>query len=305
MAESSSPLRIWDGFIPSSPGTPPPMTRPVGRGEEMRPTALTLAERLAVRESLRGPTRSGEPSEPFTLQWFLDIEATRHGRQGYWIPHLLEFTRHAGERVLGVGYGLGTDWVGYARHGATVIASSPSAEHLAVVRRNFELRGLNATFLHASPIALPLEANSVDVACVNGLLHEIPTPGPLVDDLYRVLKPGGKVIVIAPARIDVEFWSRRATLGLVGAYGNLTAMDEPGGPWPPPVAERRFTGRVLKQLFARYTESRIHKRHLRRGDLPHLWRWFPLPLMERLMGRLLIFKAFKPLSAARGENAAA
>jgi hypothetical protein len=31
---------------------------------------------------------------------------------------------------------------------------------------------------------------------------------------------------------------------------------------------------------------------------PHLWRWLPLPLLERLLGRVLVIKAFKPLSAA-------
>jgi hypothetical protein len=32
--------------------------------------------------------------------------------------------------------------------------------------------------------------------------------------------------------------------------------------------------------------------------LPQLWRPFPLPLLERLLGQFLILKAFKPLSAA-------
>ena len=39
--------------------------------------------------------------------------------------------------------------------------------------------------------------------------------------------------------------------------------------------------------------------------VPHLWRWLPLPLLERLMGRVLVLKAFKPLSAALPAQAAA
>ena len=38
---------------------------------------------------------------------------------------------------------------------------------------------------------------------------------------------------------------------------------------------------------------------------PHLWRWLPIALLERIMGRLLLFKGFKPVSAAIGEQAAA
>jgi hypothetical protein len=42
----------------------------------------------------------------------------------------------------------------------------------------------------------------------------------------------------------------------------------------------------------------VHKRHLQRNDLPPLFRWIPIPLIERLVGKHLIFKGFKPLSQA-------
>src|SRR5206468_12960609 len=121
--------------------------------------------------SLYAPAEGG--SEPYTLQWFLDIEHLRHHRYARWLPSCLEFNKHAGETLLGLGVGLGTDWVQYARHGADVIACCPFGEQLALVRRNFELRGLSAGgYLHASPTALPLETASIDVACVSGVLHE-------------------------------------------------------------------------------------------------------------------------------------
>src|SRR5262245_47593129 len=117
-----------------------------------------FAERLYAWEALRpanGP-ESAERSEPYTLQWFLNIETQRHGRQGRWIPRLLEFAKHSGETLLGLGNGLGTDWLQYARRGAAVVVCSPSADYLALSRRNFELRGLNGRFVHAPPTALPL-----------------------------------------------------------------------------------------------------------------------------------------------------
>jgi hypothetical protein len=39
--------------------------------------------------------------------------------------------------------------------------------------------------------------------------------------------------------------------------------------------------------------------------VPHLWRVVPLGALERILGRILIVKAFKPLSAARTLQAAA
>jgi hypothetical protein len=60
----------------------------------------------------------------------------------------------------------------------------------------------------------------------------------------------------------------------------------------------RFSARQLRQMFGRFVEHRTYKRQLRRSEVPHLWRWAPLPLLERTMGRVLVVKAFKPLSSA-------
>jgi ubiquinone/menaquinone biosynthesis C-methylase UbiE len=302
MAESSSgKLRIWEGWAPAlargAHGRPEERTLP-------GPAPLGFAERLAAREVLRLPGRVPEGVEPFTLQWFLDIENGRHGRQGKWIPRLLEFAKHSGELLLGLGYGLGTDWVQYARNGAEVFACCPSGEQLALIQKNFELRGLRGTFLHADPSTLPLEPASIDVACITGLLHEVPAPQAVVDEVYRVLKPGGKVLALAPARYDVDFWCRHCFPWHDRGRTRRSGLDpcqagEPAGPLP------SFSARALRQLFGRFSEPRVYKRHLRRAEVPHLWRWVPLSLLERLLGRLLVFKAFKPLSSAVADPLAA
>lgn len=249
---------------------------------------LELADRLYARETLQGNGRIREGAEPFTLQWFLDIQNARHSRYGSWIPRLLEFVKHGGETLLGLGNGLGTDWVQYARHGAQVIACSPSAEQLALIQRNFSLRGLNGVFLHAPATTIPLESASIDVVCVANLLEEVADPAAVIEEIYRLLKPGGKVLTVTPARFDVNYW-RRCCL-----------------PWPLRLRRRNaangepisFSARTLRQLFGRFAEARVYKRQLRRAEVPHLWRWLPHPLLERAFGRMMIIKAFKPLSAA-------
>ena len=52
-------------------------------------------------------------------------------------------------------------------------------------------------------------------------------------------------------------------------------------------------------MFYRFTENKVFKRHLRRSELPHLIRLWPLVLLERFYGRVLVIKARKPISAAR------
>ena len=295
-------LRIWDG---ATTALEEGLSGPHGSWTAQGPTptlhgphgAADFAERLYACETLAPAGRAvcgDEGPEPYTLQWFLEIEAKRHSRQGRWIPRLLEFAKHSGETLLGLGHGLGTDWLQYARHGAAVVVCSPSGQQLTLVRRNFELRGLNGRFLHATPTALPLEAASIDVACVSGLLELVPDPRAVLGEVYRVLKPGGKVLAVTPARYDVDFWSR------LGFFWQRWLSGKPQAPPLP-----RFSARGLRRLFGRFVEHRVHKRHLRRSEVPHLWRWLPLPLLERLLGRVLVVKAFKPLSAALPNTQAA
>jgi SAM-dependent methyltransferase len=277
----------WYGPAEAVPAGGPPVHGPHNPRE--------FAQRLYAYEALNAPRKDSD-AEPYSLEWFVNIENQRHSRHGRWIPKLLEFAKHAGETLLGLGDGLGTDWLQYARHGAHVVVCSPSTSQLGLIRRNFELRGLKGRFVHAHPHHLPLEAASIDVACITNWRPGVDQPREVIDEVYRVLKPGGKVLAVAPARYDVDFWYRTLFF-----WTRWFRRDKPAG-----VSPIRFSGRELKHLFNRFVEYRIHKRQLRRSEVPHLWRWLPLPLLSRLMGRLLVLKAFKPLSAALpGQNAVA
>lgn len=293
-----SKLRLWDGHPLAAPTAlrevseaPGPRSLPGPHHPAANASQLYAHEALEPAEP--GP-RAEEGMEPYSLQWFLDIENQRHSRHGRWIPRVLEFARHAGETLLGLGNGLGTDWLQYARHGADVVVCSPTASQLGLIRRNFELRGLPGRFLHAAPVSLPLESASIDVVCVSSLLHEVDDRQAVVEEIYRVLKPGGKVLAVTPARYDVDFWG-----GWLCPWRRLLVK---AGPAEPAV---RFTGRGLRRLFGRFVEHRVYKRHLRRSGMPQLWRWLPLALLERLIGRVLVLKAFKPLSAAKAAQMAA
>jgi SAM-dependent methyltransferase len=246
-----------------------------------------FADKLFAYEALQPPVRTVPEPEPFSLQWFLNIERQRHSRQARWIPKLMEFAKHSGERLLGLGHGLGTDWVQYAQHGAEVVVCSPSRAQLDLIRRNFALRGLSGGFVHALPTRLPLESASVDVACISSLHHGIDHPHGVVQEVYRVLKPGGKVLAVTPARFDVDFWQRALFFWCRWLVcRQLQPTTKP---------QERYSGRALRHLFAGFVDHRIHKRQLRRSEVTPMWRWLPLPLLARLMGRVLVLKAFKPV----------
>ena len=177
--------------------------------------------------------------------------------------------------------------------GCNTPAAAPSSrlaarpeDTLALVRRNFELRGLAGQFVHADPAGCRWSRRRIDVVCV-----EQPAP--------HGARPGraGRGSLSRPqagrqgAGPDAGPLRRRLLeppAASPGAAGSAVRRRPDGG----------ISRRGLRRLFVRFTEHRIYKRHLRRSETPHLLRWLPLPLLERLMGRFLVLKAFKPLSAA-------
>ena len=95
-----------------------------------------------------------------------------------------------------------------------------------------------ARCLHRIPDSLPF-----DLACLNLLYAPPADPARVAAELYRVLKPGGKAFVLAPARYDAGFW-QDVLLPLRRWYrppADLTAAP-------------RHSARSLRRLFGQFTE---------------------------------------------------
>jgi SAM-dependent methyltransferase len=245
---------------------------------------------LAARELLR--PSAGRPGhrelEPFSRAWFEELEVKRYAPHGVWLRRVLEFTRHPHQSLVMLGPGVGTDALQYQRHHTQVTVCVTPSDNPELVRRNFDLRGLSVPVVHAGPdCSLPFDKGAFDLAYLNLLYAPPADPGRIAAELYRVLKPGGKAFVLAPARYDAGFW-QNALLPLRRWYRPPAALT----------TAPRHSARSLHRLFGQFTEHRVVRRHLRRSELPHLWRFLPVSVLERLIGRVLVLRAFKPIAAA-------
>jgi SAM-dependent methyltransferase len=283
-------LKLFADGPPASPGSAPHAALPAGDGSG--PSApLPDAHSAATRELIRPPAvRPGRrEAEPFSAAWFDELEQKRYHRHGAWLVRALEFGRHPGESLLVLGCGMGTDAVHYARTGTSVTVATAPGEYPHVVRDNFARHGLPVEFASIDGPRLPFADGSFDVVTWNAL-YESAAPEPVgIDELYRVLRPGGKVIGLFPARYDAGFW-QDVLLPLRRLW-----FSRP----PEPTTAPKTTARELRRLFGKFAEARVSKRHLRRGELPHAWRVFPLVAMERWLGRVLVLKAKRPIIVAR------
>ena len=257
-------------------------------------TERERAEWLACRETWR-PYPARRPTsahEPYTLAWYDEIEQRRYSRHGRWIPKLFEFNRHRGDHVLCLGEGLGTDCVQFALGGANVHYCSPAQEALSLTQRNFELHGLKGGFQRGPFHVLPYLSDSIDVVCLTAMAGPIEPIGAVADEIFRILKPGGKLLAALPAKYDARFWK-----SFWFPWRRLF-VDRPQD-------DGHFSNRRVRKLFAAFSEPRILKRHLRRSEIPHVWRWMLLPVLERIMGRYLLIKTFKPVGASLSARAVA
>jgi glycosyltransferase involved in cell wall biosynthesis/ubiquinone/menaquinone biosynthesis C-methylase UbiE len=240
-------------------------------------------------------------AEKHTLDWFLEVEAHRYGEYAPWMPRVMEFDRHRGQKVLEVGAGMGTDLAQFARHGAIVTDVDLSAGHLEHARENFRLRGLQGRFVHHDAESLPFEDGEFDLVYSNGVIHHSPNTNRMVEEIYRVLRPGGRAIVMVYAENSLHHWKTlvgnlglrqgmldRWSIGeIMSRHVELSANDAR------PLV-KVYTARRLRELFRRFEEIAILKRQLTAPELAGPLRWIPLGVAGRLVGWNLIVKARKP-----------
>lgn len=105
---------------------------------------------------------------------------------------------------LGCGTGFLAAWL--AERGASVIAVDHSERMLRTARQR---AGAGVTFRKGEIDALPLAANEVDAAFCNLVWHHLPDHAAAARELYRVVRPGGRVVVSDLLPHEHE-WMRRA-----------------------------------------------------------------------------------------------
>ena len=235
-----------------------------------------------------------------TLDWFLEVERYRYEEYAPWMHETMEFAQHPGERILEIGGGMGTDHAQFAKHGAITTDIDLSSGHLALAQENFRLRGLAGTFIHHDAETLPFPDASFDVVYSNGVIHHTPNTQRVVDEIYRVLKPGGKAIVMVYAENSLHYWRNLVTvLGLrqhlleTFSMGEIMSrhveiMENDARP-----LVKVYTKQRLRKLFARFGRASIVQRQMVAAEVPRLLAWIPLPLLGKMMGWNLIIKAYK------------
>lgn len=158
---------------------------------------------------------------------------------------IFNYEKYHGKAVLEVGCGMGFMAMCWAQHGATVTAVDLNPTSVVQTQRRFEVMNLKGTILEEDARKLPFGDESFDFAYSWGVLHHSPHLQDSLNELHRVLKPGGE--------LGLMLYNRKSLLYMLTILWSEGVVN----------LESRFLDRLA--LASRYTDG------ARQRGNPHTW----------------------------------
>ena len=128
-------------------------------------------------------------------EFFERIERHRYEKEWH-IPGAAGFAGTRGLKVLEIGCGIGTDGAQFARAGADYTGIDLTEAAIDLARRRFALSGLKGDFRVSDAEKLDFPNDSFDLVYSHGVLHHTPDIESAVSEIHRVLKPGGRAVIM-------------------------------------------------------------------------------------------------------------
>lgn len=166
-------------------------------------------------------------------KFFTDYDRFRYQNERHLLA-CLDALQVADRQVLEIGLGEGSDSERLIRRRARWSGVDLTAESVARVRTRLTLRELPYQEVRqGSVLDLPFADNSFDTVFSHGVLHHVPDIKRAQDEIHRVLRPAGELVIMMYARRSLNYLVsiglvRRAAL--LGAYPLAQAGILKSGP---------------------------------------------------------------------------
>jgi SAM-dependent methyltransferase len=154
---------------------------------------------------------------PGTRHFYELVEAHRYTKEWH-IPIAADFSSARGLKVLEIGCGLGTDGAQFAEAGADYTGVDLTEAAVELACKRFELFNLAGKFQTADAENLDFADESFDLVYSHGVLHHTPDTGKAVQEIHRVLRPGGRAVVMLYHRGSYNYRVNISLLRRAGAH---------------------------------------------------------------------------------------
>jgi SAM-dependent methyltransferase len=186
--------------------------------------------------------------------FFADLDQY-HFEKLHHLLRLVPFGGLAGREILEVGCGAGVDLVRFARGGARVTGVDLAESAIDLARLNFSQQELPVRLLVADGERLPFDRERFDFVFAHGVVQYTADGRRLVDEVRRVLKPGGEAVFQVYNRISwLNALSKLMKVGLEHEDAPVLRRYSPG-------EFRRLTEGFadVRIVFERFpVKSRLH-----------------------------------------------
>ncbi|ROQ39412.1 demethylmenaquinone methyltransferase/2-methoxy-6-polyprenyl-1,4-benzoquinol methylase [Frondihabitans sp. PhB188] len=169
-----------------------------------------------------------------------------------------------GEKVLDIAAGTGTSSAAIAKGGATVTALDFSAGMVAVGRK----RQPHIEFIEGDAERLPFDDGTFDAVTISFGLRNVNKPRQALSEMYRVLKPGGRVVIcefstppVAALRFGYQAYLRHVLPGIA----KVTSSNSPAYTYLAESIEKWPEQQVLSQWLRGAGFTRVAYRNLTAG----------------------------------------
>jgi SAM-dependent methyltransferase len=164
-------------------------------------------------------------AEMGSREFFERVEAHRYEKEWH-IQSAADFAGTRGLKVLEIGCGLGTDGAQFARAGADYTGIDLTDAAIELARKRFAVSNLKGSFLVSDAENLDFPNDSFDLVYSHGVLHHTPDIAAAVHEIHRVLKPGGRAMVMLYHRGSYNYRIgirvlRRAGAGLLKSESGI------------------------------------------------------------------------------------
>lgn len=194
-----------------------------------------------------------------------------------------------GREVLEIGPGAGGHSALFARAGARMTSLDITLARARATRDKFRLLGERAqgcAALQGDAETLPFADGTFDIVYSNGVLHHTLDTERAVDEVYRVLKPGGLAVIMLYCKSSWHYWinlflcegvlmgnafRHRNWLGRVTEWPGRRGSEAEINP-----VTRAYSRRGMEELFHRFEDLSLRK---------HEFYFYLIPKLGRLYRR--------------------
>ena len=226
--------------------------------------------------------------EPETLEWFDAVRRSRYEVTDQWMPRTIDFSCAKGKKLLEIGHGMGSDLLTFCEHGAEVYGIDITDEHHRLTKKNFELHSRQCTLKLCDASEIDFPSNYFDVVYSNGVLHHTPDTVRCISEAYRVLKPGGTLIMNLYYRYSA-FHMRKLVWGLatgklftIGYRGVMATLERGADGVEICPLVKTYSKHQLKYILEDFSDVQFKIAHFRGNHLPALGSLVPT-FLERLL----------------------